>query len=197
METGLTSEELQNAKLSLEKQGKMFFYEDWVWVVNHDKHNPYNISPKTAQAYWREAEQIPDDVKQQFQVAATTEKLRDRIAPYVSKNGEYKHRLVAEKVLGRKLASEEVVHHIDRNPANNSIANLAILPHERHVLLHQGKITLEDSSIILLSYYSDSTPKTEYINNKSEIINQNTESRNQNTGDGYKKFLEERKKLRL
>jgi hypothetical protein len=45
-------------------------------------------------------------------------------------NGKPKlaHRHIMEQHLGRPLASTEVVHHVDGNPRNNSIANLMILP---------------------------------------------------------------------
>ena len=39
----------------------------------------------------------------------------------------YEHRIIAELVLGRALTKDEVVHHIDHNPMNNSPENLAIL----------------------------------------------------------------------
>ena len=48
--------------------------------------------------------------------------------PYGSKHGSYVavHRLVMEEYLGRYLRPEEVVHHIDNNPANNDISNLQL-----------------------------------------------------------------------
>ena len=36
------------------------------------------------------------------------------------------HRVVMEKELGRKLASNEIVHHIDRDGTNNKLENLLI-----------------------------------------------------------------------
>lgn len=42
------------------------------------------------------------------------------------------HRLVAERMLGRRLTSEEVVHHIDGNKQNNDPANLEVLPSAAH-----------------------------------------------------------------
>ena len=46
------------------------------------------------------------------------------------------HRLVMEKELGRKLETHEVVHHIDRDKANNKIENLELFPskgaHAKH-----------------------------------------------------------------
>jgi hypothetical protein len=48
--------------------------------------------------------------------------------PHASKHGQYVaiHRLVMEKVLGRYLKKEEVVHHIDGNPLNNLPENLEL-----------------------------------------------------------------------
>lgn len=56
-----------------------------------------------------------------------------------------KHRLVAERVLGRILLPGEVVHHEDRDPRNNCPSNLWLFPsqaehmrhHKREALCHQ------------------------------------------------------------
>lgn len=45
-------------------------------------------------------------------------------------------RLIAEKVLGRRLKSHEVVHHIDLDPSNNSNDNLLICNKVYHLFLH-------------------------------------------------------------
>lgn len=47
------------------------------------------------------------------------------------------HRLVVERHIGRYLTDDEVVHHIDGNPSNNSIENLAIMSKVEHGKLHQ------------------------------------------------------------
>jgi hypothetical protein len=49
--------------------------------------------------------------------------------------GKLLHRLKMELQLGRELATEEIVHHIDGNKANNRIENLMIMSradHSRH-----------------------------------------------------------------
>lgn len=48
----------------------------------------------------------------------------------------YQHILVAEKGLGRKLRSDEVVHHLNFNRADNTSANLLVLTEEQHIRLH-------------------------------------------------------------
>ncbi len=46
------------------------------------------------------------------------------------------HRWVKEQQLGRRLRSDEIVHHVDFNPMNNDPANLSILSHSEHTGLH-------------------------------------------------------------
>lgn len=53
------------------------------------------------------------------------------------RNSIHKHRNIAEQTLGRKLNTDEVVHHIDGNPKNNSLDNLIVLPRAKHAALHQ------------------------------------------------------------
>lgn len=49
----------------------------------------------------------------------------------------YEHREVMEIYLGRKLKSNEHIHHIDENPKNNNISNLKIVSPEEHVRIHK------------------------------------------------------------
>lgn len=48
----------------------------------------------------------------------------------------YKHRVIAEEVLGRKLLSSEHVHHMDKNRQNNELENLLVLSATDHSRLH-------------------------------------------------------------
>lgn len=48
----------------------------------------------------------------------------------------YKHRVIMEKHLGRKLSSNEHVHHKDGNGLNNEIDNLEILNPREHMKKH-------------------------------------------------------------
>jgi hypothetical protein len=41
-----------------------------------------------------------------------------------------------ERLLGRPLAANEHVHHIDKNPLNNDLRNLVVLEKQKHERLH-------------------------------------------------------------
>jgi hypothetical protein len=46
-------------------------------------------------------------------------------------------RFLAEEYLGRSLTTDEVVHHIDEDPLNNSIDNLLVMTRSAHMSLHK------------------------------------------------------------
>src|SRR6185437_6615355 len=48
------------------------------------------------------------------------------------------HRVVMERVLGRKLATREIVHHLDGDGLNNDPANLAVMKQADHRREHGG-----------------------------------------------------------
>jgi len=51
--------------------------------------------------------------------------------------GKFEHILIAERVLGRVLPPNAVVHHVDHNGTNNSNSNLVICESQGyHLLLH-------------------------------------------------------------
>lgn len=54
---------------------------------------------------------------------------------------KYEHRLVVEKDLGRVLRSDEVIHHMDGDKANNSLDNLLLTNQADHRKYHaDGKV---------------------------------------------------------
>ena len=46
------------------------------------------------------------------------------------------HRLVMEEHIGRYLAEDEVVHHINHNRSDNRLENLQLMTHKEHAALH-------------------------------------------------------------
>ena len=55
------------------------------------------------------------------------------------------HRYIMEQYLGRELNKDEIVHHINRNKADNRIENLQVMSRSEHIKIHNlpGKISEE------------------------------------------------------
>ena len=76
----------------------------------------------------------------------------------------YEHQLVAEQKIGRWLKDEEVVHHIDRDRANNKPENLLIFASNAdHAAFHRhGEYTLDDDGIAQCDLRSKEQHKCPY-----------------------------------
>ena len=55
---------------------------------------------------------------------------------YTKENGVHKHRVVAEKMLGRPLRPGEIVHHEDGDKSNNAPYNLKVMTQSEHIREH-------------------------------------------------------------
>lgn len=54
-------------------------------------------------------------------------------------HGRREHIVVAEKMIGRKLRKNEVVHHINENKQDNRPENLKVMDRGEHTILHNVK----------------------------------------------------------
>ena len=48
----------------------------------------------------------------------------------------YEYRIVAARKIGRPLAANEIVHHIDGDPRNNALENLEVMTQAEHARRH-------------------------------------------------------------
>jgi len=55
---------------------------------------------------------------------------------------DYLHRRVMEESIGRKLLSNEIVHHIDGNKLNNDITNLEVVDRSFHMSHHKPDVEM-------------------------------------------------------
>lgn len=177
--TTIPIEEIKKAK---EKLNSFIFVDNWIVIKKAHLYNNYTSNDKLRMAYDKEYQLLPDNVKKHIEEIEANE----YVGEYKKSGGSYVHRRIAERLLGRKLLFDEVVHHIDKNPSNNDPKNLAIMKSKDHLLFHRGVISLEDTNMILVSDLSN-TP----LNHKSEIRNKKSEIRKQLILDEKKKIYKE------
>ena len=82
----------------------------------------------------------------------------------VDKKQVREHRYIMECFLGRKLGSDEIVHHKDGNKKNNSIENLEILSRSEHIKRHYAEIG-QNNNQFKRKYFLDKKHLTELYQN--------------------------------
>jgi hypothetical protein len=94
-----------------------------------------------------------------------------KITTYKKCLGRHHHRRVMERKTGRKLNSNEIVHHIDGNVHNNDIENLELMTRAEHASIHFSnrdqsyhskpvECTYPDGSVITFKSGSEASRQT-------------------------------------
>lgn len=74
------------------------------------------------------------------------------------RSAEYVHYVVALAWFPEKLGPDKQIHHVDRDPNNNSVDNLVVLDKEAHKKLHQllrQKGRLDELLVEILNKYKN------------------------------------------
>lgn len=66
-------------------------------------------------------------------------KHRKQNTRYLQEECEQQHRLIVERIIGRKLLTSEQVHHIDGNSRNNDPSNLMVVTAQEHSRIHASQ----------------------------------------------------------
>jgi hypothetical protein len=85
---------------------------------------------------WRKNQKLCSSCYQEMTELKSLDKASNNYI-FTKESGRTAHRDLAELLLGRKLNTNEVVHHMDHNPKNNSPENLLVLSRVWHNRLHQ------------------------------------------------------------
>ena len=62
---------------------------------------------------------------------------RGKCEGYRKVGGRHEHRRVMESVLGRKLTSDEIVHHKNHDKRDNRPENLEVMSRQEHIAEHR------------------------------------------------------------
>ena len=101
---------------------------------------------KTCSADCRNAHNARISIKERADVLRG----RGKGKAYPKRDGRHEHRVVMEKLLGRPLTSDEIVHHKDGNIFNNSPDNLELMTRAGHAILHlHGYVRSESNDELL------------------------------------------------
>ena len=69
---GLTDTEIEDTKKKFHRDGKIFFKDGWVKLVNHNKYNSYGRGESQETALQRELSLIPREIKEFFDTSVGT-----------------------------------------------------------------------------------------------------------------------------
>ena len=64
---------------------------------------------------------------------------RNRVYTEPNQPSVYGYRLIAERIVGRPLTDDEVVHHVNGDPTDNRIENLEVMTQARHAQIEMRK----------------------------------------------------------
>ena len=67
---------------------------------------------------------------------------------YKSRKGMAEHRFVIEEHFGRKLKTNEHVHHINGDKTDNRLKNLVVMTPKAHMFIHKQKYPIFKKNVV-------------------------------------------------
>ncbi len=126
-------------------QRHLFCSKKCLWDFSSKEKNPYSYGElKDLQP----VSEHMSELNRRLNPTRMTDEVREKIRnahvnsgkgkTYSKRYGRHEHRVVVEQILGRKLESGEVVHHLNFNPRDNAPENLMVFPSQaEHAKYHK------------------------------------------------------------
>lgn len=154
LESGLKPEQIAKAKAELTQKGQVYFYRNWVFILNADEHNEYARSPKTRKAYEKQLARVPSDVMDYFNAIKCG---KDEDKPEIEKGKESVDNDTVS--IGYRYGSDTHNTNTNTNTNNNNLSSKTLDKKNIPTKSERAKAELTEAANMLIGAYNEAFNK--------------------------------------